>query len=148
MITNRRCALAICIGLLTAAAVTAQAPSFTPDGVFQGSTLAGWHTVGNAGWRAANGVVTGDGESHGAGWLMLDHSYQDTGLYAQFRCQGDCDTGVLLRAHKTDKGTEGVFVAIKADELAAYRLTLDANGREIERKKLRLAGGQIRFAPV
>ena len=30
-------------------------PSFIPDVVFTGSSLAGWHTVGNAEWRAENG---------------------------------------------------------------------------------------------
>ena len=145
---NQSRALAVFFGLFTAVAAIAQVPSFAPDVVFKGSMLAGWHTVGNAAWSANDGVVSGDGGAgHGGGWLMLDHSYQDTGLFTQFRCKGECDTGVLLRAHKTDKGTEGVFLLIKGDELAAYHLTLDAGGKEIDRTKLRLAGGQIRFAP-
>ena len=148
MFATRSCIVLSLAVLTSGITAKTQTPSFTPDGTFQGSSLAGWHTIGQAAWSAANGVVTGDGgNGHGAGWLMLDHSFQDTGLYAQFRCQGDCDTGVLLRAHKTDKGTEGVFVSIKGEELAAYHLTLDADGKEVERNKLRLAGGQIRFAP-
>ena len=134
--------------LAATTALRAQTPSFIPDGVFKGSTLTGWHTIGQADWRASNGEIVGDGQNgHGAGWLMLDRSYQDAGLYAQFKCDGECDTGVLLRAHTTDKGTEGVFVSVKGDELAAYHLTLDSSGKEIQRTKLRLAGGQIRFAP-
>jgi len=146
MSIHRTCLFAVSLGVVTVAAVQAQTPSFAPDAVFQGSTLAGWHSVGGAGWSADHGVVSGDG-ARGSGWLMLDHSYQDTGIYTQFKCQGACDTGVLLRAHKTDKGTEGIFVGVKGDEFAAYDLTLDANGKEVDRKKLRLAGGQIRFAP-
>jgi hypothetical protein len=138
----------LALGLFTAIPAAPQTPSFTPDAVFQGSSLAGWHTLGQAEWHAADGTITGNGGAgHGEGWLMLDRSYQDTGLYTQFRCQGDCNTGVLLRAHKSEKGTEGIFVAIKGNDLAAYRLTLDANGKEMEREKLRLSGGQIRFAP-
>ena len=34
----------------------------------------------------------------GSGWLVLDHSYQDTGFYAAFRCTGPCDTGVSCSA--------------------------------------------------
>jgi hypothetical protein len=148
MSTKRSCALVLSLGFFTVSTATTQTSSFTPDVLFEGSSLAGWHTIGQAEWRATNGTITGDaGTDHGAGWLMLDRSYQDAGLYTQFRCQGACDTGVLLRAHKSDKGMEGVFVSIKGEELGAYHLTLDANGKEIERKKLRMAGGQIRFAP-
>jgi hypothetical protein len=50
-------------------------PSFVPDSKFQGSTLAGWHTLGQATWRAENGELIGRGNS-GSGWLVLDHSYQ------------------------------------------------------------------------
>ena len=32
-------------------------PSFRPDGAIKGSTLAGWHTVGSADWKALNGEV-------------------------------------------------------------------------------------------
>jgi hypothetical protein len=148
MIPNRSYMLALGVGFAAVVGACAQAPSFTPDAVLQGSTLAGWHTVGAGTWSAANGVVTGEGGAgHGSGWLMLDHSYQDAGLYTQFRCRGGCNTGVLLRAHKTDKGLEGIFVQIKGEDLGAYEVTLDTNGQEIDRKKLRLAGGQIRFAP-
>src|ERR1700721_1520419 len=59
------------------AQVTAElhGPSFVPDSKFQGSTLAGWHTLGQATWRAENGELIGRGNS-GSGWLVLDHSYQ------------------------------------------------------------------------
>ncbi|QHN05510.1 DUF1080 domain-containing protein [Granulicella sp. WH15] len=136
--------LAASLAVLTFSGAQAQTPSFNPDVTFQGSSLAGWHTLGSADWRAADGVIS----ASGSGWLVLDRSYQDTGVYTQFRCEGDCDTGVLLRAHKTEQGgLEGIFVSIKGQELGAYNLTLDASGKEIARKKLRAAGGQIRFAP-
>ena len=125
-------------------------PSFIPDGRFQGSTLAGWRAMGQADWRAENGEIIGKGTGAG-GWLVLDHSYQDAGLYTSFQCTGLCDTGVLLRLHQAAGGMQGTYLSIqgggKDGEIGAYSLTLDAQGKEIERKKLRPAGGQIRFAP-
>jgi hypothetical protein len=48
-------------------------PSFIPDGSFRGSTLAGWHTLGQADWRADQGEITRKGTG-GSGWLVLDRS--------------------------------------------------------------------------
>jgi Domain of Unknown Function (DUF1080)/FG-GAP-like repeat len=125
----------------------ADGPTFVPDAKFDGSTLAGWHTLGQADWRAENGEIVGKGTGAG-GWLLLDRSYQDTGVYTAFRCSGACDTGLLLRAQKAPDGTtKGVFVSINGNEVEAYNLTLDASGKETQRVKLRFAGGQIRFAP-
>jgi hypothetical protein len=67
------------------------------------STLAGWHSLGPAAWRADQGEIVGKG-TDGSGWLVLDHSFQDTGLYASFQCTGTCDTGVLLRLQQTPEG--------------------------------------------
>ena len=78
-------------------------PAFVPDEKFKGSTLDGWHKLGQADWRVDNGELVGNG-SAGSGWLVLDRSYQDAGFYAAFRCKGACDTGVLLRMTKTADG--------------------------------------------
>ena len=126
----------------------AQTPSFTPDKAFKGSNLNDWQSIGDAKWSAANGEINADGKnSKGAGWLFLNQSSQDTGVYVSFKCDGACDTGVLFRAEKKDGKTQGFLLSIKDDELSGYSVTLDANGNELERKKLRPAGGQIRFAP-
>ena len=129
--------------VLGSASVHAQTPSFAPDGTFKGSSLTEWHPAGDAKWSAMNGEITGTGN----GWLMFDKPMQDTGVYLQFRCEGECDAGILLRAEKSADGVKGVLLGMKAQELAAYGVTLDAQGKEIGRDKLRLAGGQIRFAP-
>ena len=121
----------------------AQSPSFAPDSTFQGSSLSGWNQAGNAKWSASNGEITGTG----SGWLLFNKASQDTAVYLQFRCDGECNMGILLRAEKTPDGTKGVLLSIQGQELAAYRVTLDSQGKEKERTKLRLAGGQIRFAP-
>ena len=43
-------------------------PTFIPERKFDGSTLAGWHTLGSASWTANSGEITGKG---GEGWLVL-----------------------------------------------------------------------------
>jgi len=126
----------------------AQPPSFTPDKLFRGSSLEGWRGVGDAKWSAEKGGITADGKnSKSAGWLFLDQSYQDVGVYVSFKCDGTCDTGILFRAERKDDKTHGFLLSIKEEELAAYAITLDASGKETNRRKLRSAGGQIRFAP-
>lgn len=120
--------------------------SFVPDGKFTGSTLAGWHTVGSAEWRAENGEIVAKG-TKGSGWLVLDHSYQDVGLYTAFRCTGTCDTGVLMRMTKTPEGTTGTYLAIKGNAIQAENVTFNAAGEIVDRKTLRLTGGMVRYAP-
>jgi len=124
----------------------AHGPSFVPDAKFEGSTLAGSHTLGKAEWHAEGGTLVGNGTA-GGGWLVLDRSYQDTGFYAQFRCVGPCDTGVLLRMTKTGVGFVGAYLSVKGNELEAESLTLDAGGNVVQQKKLRNVPGMIRFAP-
>ena len=129
---------------------SAASKNFVPDLVFTGSTLTGWRTMGEAKWRAENGEIVGTpGTSGGGGWLVADRSYQDVAFYASFRCSASCATGVLLRAEKTaDGGLKGIFTSLVAGDLAAYRVALDANGKEISRERLRPAGGgQVRVAP-
>ena len=72
-------------------------PSFVPDVTFTGSSLAGWHTVGNAEWRAEDGEIVGKPTAASGGWLVLDKSYQDVGVYVEYRCTDGCQTGVLFR---------------------------------------------------
>jgi hypothetical protein len=103
--------------------------------------------VGDAGWRLENGEYVGTPKSERGGWLMLDKSLQDVGVFASFRCAAGCRTGVLLRAQKSGDGWKGIYVALAGEEAGAYAVTLDATGREISREPLRAAGGQIRFAP-
>jgi Domain of Unknown Function (DUF1080) len=87
-------------------------PSFTPDATVKGSSLAGWHVLGQADWKAQNGELIGTPKQPGGGWLVLDHSYQDVGLYASFRCAEGCKTGVLFRAEKTAQGMKGIYVSL------------------------------------
>jgi len=136
------------LGLILLAPVFGTGPSFRPDATVKGSSLAGWHTLGDAVWKAQNGEITGTpGPGGNGGWLVLDKSLQDAGIYASFRCPAGCRTGVLLRAEKTADGMKGIYVSLTEGDVATYRVTLDAQGKELQREKLRPGGGQMRFAP-
>jgi hypothetical protein len=133
----------------TLAPLSGAGPSFRPDVRFEGSSLTGWQPLGQADWRAANGEIVGTPRQAGGGWLVLDRSYQDTGFFASFRCAAGCRTGVLLRAEKTaDGGTRGIYVSLTEGDVATYAVTLDAQGQEVARTRLRVpGGGQVRIAP-
>jgi hypothetical protein len=139
-------------------------PTFHPDATVKGSALTGWHTLGEADWKMQDGEITGTPKQPDGGWLILDKSYQDVGFFSSFQCTTGCRTGVLLRAEKTpDGGMKGIFVALDGVQaagetpigqteqgmsgLASYAVTIDAQGKELTRKRLRAGGGQMRIAP-
>src|SRR5688500_15015940 len=120
-------ALAMAFGSIGHGAST----NFTPDAVFTGSSLTSWRTVGQSTWRAENGEIIGTPSAAGGGWLIADRSYQDVAVFAEFRCAAGCQTGVMLRAERTpDGGMKGIFVSLNEGDLAAYRMTTDANGAQ------------------
>jgi hypothetical protein len=143
MSERRIAGLCTLLAMMSAALLHGQSPSpyFVPDEAFTGSALAGWQQVGNATWRAENGEIIGAARpgSEG-GWLIFDKSYQDVDFYTQFRCAAACRTGVLLRAEKTGTSMKGVLLSIAGQEVGAYTVTLDANGRELSREPLPAAG--------
>jgi hypothetical protein len=146
MFRTRLCGFAVFSALL-GMAVFAEGPNFIPDSTFKGSSLSGWHTLGQADWTARDGELAGKSNATGkGGWLVLDRSYQDVAFYASFRCNGNCDTGILLRTEKAPEGMKGFYVSLSPDA-GAYSVTIDSDGHELKRTKLRPAGGTIRFAP-
>src|SRR5688500_1680867 len=111
MVTRRvRLAGVATIATLAAVWTGAQGPAndFRPDSTVSGSTLAGWHTLGSAQWKAQDGELIGIASGTDGGWLVLDASYQDLNFFTRFRCAGppagalakagECRTGVLFRA--------------------------------------------------
>jgi 3-keto-disaccharide hydrolase/FG-GAP-like repeat len=122
-------------------------PSFRPDVRFTGSSLTGWHTLGDAEWRAENGEIVGTPKQPGGGWLVLDRSYQDIGFHAAFRCSGGCRTGLLFRGEKTAQGTKGIYVSLTDGDPGSYGVAIDDRGKELQRQPLRPGGGQMRIAP-
>jgi len=123
--------------------------TFPPDTTFTGSTLDGWHVLGDAEWSAHNGELIGRAKAgSNGGWLVLDESYQDVGLHTKFMTTGNAATAVLLRMEKTADGYQGVLLDLGADGVNSYHVTLDASGHEISRDELRRAGGiNYRIAP-
>jgi Domain of Unknown Function (DUF1080)/FG-GAP-like repeat len=126
----------------------ASGPSFHPDITMDGASLKDWHTFGQADWRTEKGEIVGTPKAGAGGWLVLDHSYQDTALYAEYRCTSGCVTGLLLRAEKTSSGgLKGTYVELSDPDLPAYDVTMDSQGQILERNKLRRGGGLVRVAP-
>jgi hypothetical protein len=102
---------------------------------FNGRSLAGWHTLGNATWRAENGAITASANTGSSGWLVFDKSYEDVILRLAFECVS-CDGGILLRNAPEHNGrTSGLYVPLAGPDAAnVYRVTLDAQGKELDRK--------------
>jgi len=147
MFDKRACGTAA-IAVLWLVRVFAEGPSFIPDATFKGTSLTGWHVLGQADWHAQNGEIVGTPKPGGSGgWLVLDRSYQDLGFYANLRSSGACRTGVLLRAEKTAEGMKGIYVSLSEGDVASYRVTLGADGQELQREALRPAAQTERIAP-
>jgi hypothetical protein len=133
---------------LASVTVFASGPSFAPDYRFMGSSTKGWHSLGKAQWTADNGVITGTPASNGGGWLVRDDSLQDVSVYTKFRCDDECETGILLRAEKTPEGgLKGIYVSFVDTAMTAFAVTIDADGEISKREKLLPGGGLIRIAP-
>jgi len=123
--------------------------SFIPDYTFKGSSLKGWHMLGDAEWKAINGEIIGKAKPNSAGgWLVLDNGFQDIGVHTLFKSTGNSETAILFRMENTDKGYRGVLLSLKKDDITPYSVLLDAQGKEISREQLRRAGGiNYRIAP-
>jgi hypothetical protein len=147
--SSRRLLLVVAMVSISFVSSFATGPSFIPDGTLKGSSLAGWHTVGPANWHVENGVLTGTpGPSGAGGWLVLDHSYQDVGVFTRFQCTGSCETGILFRAEKTpDGGMKGSYASLNSDTVTYFDVTVDALGKITSRTPLPRGGGQQRIAP-
>jgi hypothetical protein len=144
---HRLLGLVAILGALATVPLAGTRSTFVPDWTFKGSTLAGWHVVGAADWKAVDGELVGTPKSADGGWLVLDKSFQDVQFGADFKCVGACRTGVLLRAEKTPTGMKGVFLSLDEGEVGGYAVTLDANGKILTRERLRPGGGLMRVAP-
>ena len=146
--TKKHRLLLVTLTLIGTTPLFASGPSFQPDTKIDGASLNGWHPYGQADWRTEKGEIVGVPKEGAGGWLVLDHAYQDSALYAEYRCTGGCVTGVLFRAEKTPNGgLKGTYVELSDPELAAYEVTIDPKGQILERNKLRRGGGLVRVAP-
>src|SRR3954451_2483263 len=103
-----RAAQILAVALLVSSAKAA-GPNFVPDYTLKGSTTQGWHVLGQAQWRAANGELVGSPQSAEGGWLVVDRSFADAGFYADVLCNAPCEAGVLFRMEKTANGLKGGY---------------------------------------
>src|SRR4029078_9301824 len=72
----------------------------------------------------------------------------DVGFHALFKTTGNSETAILTRMEKNDGGYRGVLLSLKKGDITPYSITLDTQGKEIQRQKLRTAGGiNYRIAP-
>src|SRR5215204_5764662 len=118
---ERRILFGVAVFALTfAGPLAGERATFVPDWTFKGSTLAGWHTLGDAGWRAENGELIGSPRSPEGGWLVLDKSFQDVQVGFDFKMAAGVKTGLPLRAEKTPAGMKGVFVSLGDSDTGAY----------------------------
>ena len=145
--SDRRLGVVAALAALSIVPLGGTRSTFVPDWTFKGSTLAGWHVLGAAEWKAVDGELVGTPNSTDGGWLVLDKSFQDVEFGADFKCVSGCRTGVLLRAEKTPTGMKGVFLSLDAGDVGGYAVTLDANGKIVTRERLRPGGGLMRVAP-
>ena len=131
-----------CTSALVLGVRAADPPNFRPDGTFKGSALTGWHVVGDADWTAQNGEIIGKAKpGTNGGWLVLDKRFQDVQLYLNYKCTGECKSGVLLRAKKAADGSmTGVFVSLADGDTGYYSLALDPSGKEASRDRLSAPG--------
>ena len=121
--------------------------TFVPDWTFKGSTLAGWHVLGAADWKAVDGELVGTPKSPDGGWLVLDKSFQDVEFGADFKCVGGCrDRRVAARREDAD-GNEGHLPLARRGR--SRRLCRDARRQrqDLTRERLRPGGGLMRVAP-
>jgi hypothetical protein len=120
--------------------------SFKPDYTFKGASLTGWHSIGTGKWQASNGQITVNANG-GSAWLASARSFQDVGVNLLVKAAPGSEAGILLRMEKTTEGYKAILVTVKDDEARSYRITLDAQGKELSREVLRPAGNIIRLAP-
>ncbi len=125
-----------------------QIGTFAPDWTFKGSALTGTQQIGQATWKAENGVIIGTPTSPDGGWLLLPTGYQDVQVGGHFRCAGACKVGVMLRSDKAADGTKGLYAVLAGGDRAAQAIVVDAQGRITGPDPLtRTAAGQYRIAP-
>jgi hypothetical protein len=110
--------------------------------VFDGTSLAGWHTVGGAQWRVENGDIVGTVHNGSEGWLVMDSVYGPAELTASFECN-NCQPSVLVRSEKTGDTTSGFNLALSGEDVGSVsRVTLDGQGKIVSSTALPVFGGE------
>jgi hypothetical protein len=117
--------------------------TFAPDWTFKGSALDGTEQIGQAKWRAENGEIIGTPTSAEGGWLLIKPGYQDVQVAGAYRCAAPCTAGVMVRSEKGAAGIKGIFTPLAEASPALAAVTVDAQGRIVNREPLTRAGGSM-----
>lgn len=133
-------ASAVILGVLSFPAFSLDNPSAP---AFNGKNLSGWHTQGSGNWKVDHGEIVGSVKAGSSNaWLLLDHGYEDFMVRFFFRCD-NCDAGMVFRSIKADNGTSGTYLSLAGPNIGSLsRVTIDAEGSEIDRKVLGVPNGQ------
>jgi hypothetical protein len=134
---SKRAAFVVAISVALGLCAYAAGPTFRPDFIFKASTLAGWSPLGAGDWKAVNGEIVGTPKTPAGGWLVLNKSFEDVGVFSNITCDAGCKAGILLRAEKTsDGGMKGILLQIENGELKSFAVKIDAQGTETQRDAL------------
>ncbi len=79
-------------GFESGTGVAGQAGGWTT--LFDGSSLKGWNTIGDANWEVADGTIQA---SKGTGFLVTPAAYGDFQITLEFWVTDDANSGVFLR---------------------------------------------------
>ncbi len=80
------------IGFQPVSGASTQAGAWTT--LFDGSSLDGWHVLGDANWELADGAVQADS---GSGFLVTEDSYEDFELTLEFWVDEPANSGIFIR---------------------------------------------------
>jgi hypothetical protein len=84
------------------------------ENLFNGKDLAGWKLPkDNAWWKVSDGVIVGESDEKLRGsMLYTEKAYKDVLIEAEFRFNGDIDSGIMLRRRKDNKGDIQVQIGV------------------------------------
>ena len=83
----------LAIGIITSGSLIAQTPGAAVR-LFDGRSLTGWNTVGDANWTVTNGEIQA---TTGTGFLVTPASYADFEVTAELWVDADANSGVFIR---------------------------------------------------
>lgn len=86
-----------------------------PEKIFDGRSLEGWKVQGAPYWKAVEGVLVGQSdEEKKPSILWTEKAFGDFVLTAEFRFEGDIDSGIFLR-RENEQIQIGVSRSLKRD---------------------------------
>ena len=145
--SRRLFGLAAILGALATVPLAGTRSTFIPDWTFKGSTLAGWHVLGAADWKAIDGELVGTPNRRtAAGWYSTNR-FRMSSLAPTSSASARAAPVCCCAPRRRPTGMKGVFLSLDEGEVGGYAVTLDASGKILTRERLRPGGGLMRVAP-